>query len=89
MSVVIQIVSFQTTGKRVFRMVAAAAPLRAGRAGARSTSWSGSGSSPGIGVAIGLGLFYGDFLRVMVVAVGLVRARARGADDATAGLAAA
>ena len=28
---IIQIVSFRTTGKRVFRMVAAAAPLRAGR----------------------------------------------------------
>ena len=58
MSVVIQIVSFQTTGKTGLPDGRRCSTTSSWPAGARSTSWSGSGSSPGIGVALGLGLFY-------------------------------
>jgi len=64
MSVVIQIVSFKTTGKRVFRM----SPLQHHF---ELAGWSEVNIVvrfwiiAGIGVAIGLGLFYSDFLAVM------------------------
>jgi phospho-N-acetylmuramoyl-pentapeptide-transferase len=61
MSVVIQIISFKTTGKRVFRM----SPLQHHF---ELAGWSEVNIVvrfwiiAGIGVAIGLGLFYGEFL---------------------------
>ncbi|GGQ51951.1 phospho-N-acetylmuramoyl-pentapeptide-transferase [Couchioplanes azureus] len=64
MSVVIQIISFKTTGKRVFRM----SPLQHHF---ELAGWSEVNIVvrfwivAGICVAIGLGLFYSDFLRVM------------------------
>ncbi|GAA2517278.1 phospho-N-acetylmuramoyl-pentapeptide-transferase [Pilimelia columellifera] len=64
MSVVIQIISFRTTGKRVFRM----SPLQHHF---ELAGWSEVNIVvrfwiiAGIGVAIGLGLFYGDFLTKM------------------------
>jgi phospho-N-acetylmuramoyl-pentapeptide-transferase len=64
MSVVIQIISFKTTGKRVFRM----SPLQHHF---ELAGWSEVNIVvrfwiiAGIGVAIGLGLFYSDFLAVM------------------------
>jgi phospho-N-acetylmuramoyl-pentapeptide-transferase len=64
MSVVIQIISFKTTGKRVFRM----APLQHHF---ELAGWSEVNIVvrfwivAGICVAIGLGLFYSDFLAVM------------------------
>jgi phospho-N-acetylmuramoyl-pentapeptide-transferase len=64
MSVVIQIISFKTTGKRVFRM----APLHHHF---ELAGWSEVNIVvrfwivAGICVAIGLGLFYSDFLAVM------------------------
>jgi phospho-N-acetylmuramoyl-pentapeptide-transferase len=64
MSVVIQIVSFKTTGKRVFRM----SPLQHHF---ELAGWSEVNIVvrfwiiAGIGVAIGLGLFYGEFLAAM------------------------
>src|SRR5213076_3122712 len=64
MSVVIQIISFKTTGKRVFRM----SPLQHHF---ELAGWSEVNIVvrfwiiAGIGVAVGLGLFYGDFLRVV------------------------
>jgi phospho-N-acetylmuramoyl-pentapeptide-transferase len=64
MSVVIQIISFNTTGKRVFRM----SPLQHHF---ELAGWSEVNIVvrfwivAGIGVAIGLGLFYSDFLAVM------------------------
>jgi phospho-N-acetylmuramoyl-pentapeptide-transferase len=62
LSVVIQIISFRTTGKRVFRM----SPLQHHF---ELVGWSEVNIVirfwiiAGIGVAIGLGLFYGDFLQ--------------------------
>jgi phospho-N-acetylmuramoyl-pentapeptide-transferase len=64
LSVVIQIISFKTTGKRVFRM----SPLQHHF---ELAGWSEVNIVvrfwiiAGIGVAIGLGLFYSDFLAVM------------------------
>jgi phospho-N-acetylmuramoyl-pentapeptide-transferase len=64
MSVVIQIISFKTTGKRVFRM----SPLQHHF---ELAGWSEVNIVvrfwiiAGIGVAIGLGLFYSEFLSVM------------------------
>ena len=64
MSVVIQIISFKTTGKRVFRM----SPLQHHF---ELAGWSEVNIVvrfwivAGIGVAVGLGIFYGDFLRAM------------------------
>ena len=64
MSVVIQIISFKTTGKRVFRM----SPLQHHF---ELAGWSEVNIVvrfwivAGIGVAIGLGLFYSDFLAAM------------------------
>ncbi|MEV0648667.1 phospho-N-acetylmuramoyl-pentapeptide-transferase [Phytomonospora sp. NPDC050363] len=64
MSVIIQIISFKTTGRRVFRM----APLQHHF---ELAGWSEVNIVirfwiiAGIGVAIGLGLFYADFLRVV------------------------
>ena len=64
MSVVIQIISFKTTGKRVFRM----SPLQHHF---ELAGWSEVNIVvrfwivAGIGVAIGLGLFYSDFLAIM------------------------
>jgi len=64
MSVVIQIISFRTTGKRVFRM----SPLQHHF---ELAGWSEVNIVvrfwiiAGIGVAIGLGLFYSEFLTVM------------------------
>jgi len=64
MSVVIQIISFRTTGKRVFRM----SPLQHHF---ELAGWSEVNIVirfwiiAGIGVAIGLGLFYSDFLTQM------------------------
>ena len=64
MSVVIQIISFKTTGKRVFRM----SPLQHHF---ELAGWSEVNIVvrfwivAGICVAIGLGLFYSDFLAVM------------------------
>jgi phospho-N-acetylmuramoyl-pentapeptide-transferase len=64
MSVVIQIISFKTTGKRVFRM----SPLQHHF---ELAGWSEVNIVvrfwivAGIGVAIGLGLFYSDFLATM------------------------
>jgi phospho-N-acetylmuramoyl-pentapeptide-transferase len=64
MSVVIQIISFKSTGKRVFRM----APLQHHF---ELAGWSEVNIVvrfwivAGICVAIGLGLFYSDFLAVM------------------------
>jgi phospho-N-acetylmuramoyl-pentapeptide-transferase len=64
MSVVIQIISFRTTGKRVFRM----SPLQHHF---ELAGWSEVNIVvrfwivAGLGVAIGLGLFYSDFLAVM------------------------
>jgi phospho-N-acetylmuramoyl-pentapeptide-transferase len=64
MSVVIQIISFKTTGKRVFRM----SPLQHHF---ELAGWSEVNIVvrfwiiAGIAVAIGLGLFYSDFLAVM------------------------
>jgi phospho-N-acetylmuramoyl-pentapeptide-transferase len=61
MSVVIQIISFKTTGKRVFRM----SPLQHHF---ELAGWSEVNIVvrfwiiAGIGVAIGLGLFYSEFL---------------------------
>ncbi|HEX6497594.1 MAG TPA: phospho-N-acetylmuramoyl-pentapeptide-transferase [Micromonosporaceae bacterium] len=63
-SVIIQIISFRTTGKRVFRM----SPLQHHF---ELAGWSEVNIVirfwiiAGIGVAVGLGLFYGDFLRVV------------------------
>ena len=63
MSLIIQIVSFRTTGKRVFRM----SPLHHHF---ELAGWSEVNIVirfwiiAGIGVAVGLGMFYGDFLRV-------------------------
>jgi phospho-N-acetylmuramoyl-pentapeptide-transferase len=60
---VIQIISFRTTGKRVFRM----SPLHHHF---ELAGWSEVNIVirfwiiAGIGVVIGVGLFYGDFLRV-------------------------
>jgi phospho-N-acetylmuramoyl-pentapeptide-transferase len=64
MSVVIQIISFKTTGKRVFRM----SPLHHHF---ELAGWSEVNIvvrfwiAAGICVAIGLGLFYSDFLAVV------------------------
>jgi phospho-N-acetylmuramoyl-pentapeptide-transferase len=64
LSLVIQIISFRTTGKRVFRM----SPLHHHF---ELAGWSEVNIVirfwiiAGIGVVIGLGLFYGDFLRVV------------------------
>jgi phospho-N-acetylmuramoyl-pentapeptide-transferase len=64
MSVVIQIISFRTTGKRVFRM----SPLQHHF---ELAGWSEVNIVvrfwivAGICVAIGCGLFYSDFLAVM------------------------
>jgi phospho-N-acetylmuramoyl-pentapeptide-transferase len=64
MSLIIQIISFRTTGKRVFRM----SPLHHHF---ELAGWSEVNIVirfwiiAGIGVAVGLGLFYGDFLRVI------------------------
>jgi phospho-N-acetylmuramoyl-pentapeptide-transferase len=64
MSVVIQVISFRTTGRRVFRM----SPLQHHF---ELAGWSEVNIVirfwiiAGIGVVIGLGLFYGDFLRVV------------------------
>jgi len=64
MSLIIQIVSFRTTGKRVFRM----SPLHHHF---ELAGWSEVNIVirfwiiAGIGVAVGLGMFYGDFLRVV------------------------
>jgi phospho-N-acetylmuramoyl-pentapeptide-transferase len=64
MSVVIQIISFKTTGKRVFRM----SPLQHHF---ELAGWSEVNIVvrfwiiAGIGVAVGLGLFYSDFLAAM------------------------
>ena len=61
-SVIIQIISFKTTGKRVFRM----SPLHHHF---ELAGWSEVNIVirfwiiAGIGVAVALGLFYGDFLR--------------------------
>jgi phospho-N-acetylmuramoyl-pentapeptide-transferase len=63
LSLVIQIISFRTTGKRVFRM----SPLHHHF---ELAGWSEVNIVirfwiiAGIGVVIGVGLFYGDFLRV-------------------------
>jgi phospho-N-acetylmuramoyl-pentapeptide-transferase len=63
-SLIIQIISFRTTGKRVFRM----SPLHHHF---ELAGWSEVNIVirfwiiAGIGVAVGLGLFYGDFLRVL------------------------
>jgi phospho-N-acetylmuramoyl-pentapeptide-transferase len=64
MSVIIQVISFRTTGKRVFRM----SPLQhhfelAGWSEVNIVIrfWIIAGSS----VVVGLGMFYGDFLRVV------------------------
>lgn len=64
MSVIIQIISFKTTGKRVFRM----SPLHHHF---ELAGWSEVNIVirfwiiAGIGVAVALGLFYGDFLRAV------------------------
>jgi phospho-N-acetylmuramoyl-pentapeptide-transferase len=64
LSLIIQIISFRTTGKRVFRM----SPLHHHF---ELAGWSEVNIVirfwiiAGIGVAVGLGLFYGDFLRVV------------------------
>src|SRR5256885_14479208 len=64
LSLIIQIISFRTTGKRVFRM----SPLHHHF---ELAGWSEVNIVirfwiiAGIGVAVGLGLFYGDFLRVI------------------------
>lgn len=64
MSLVIQIISFRSTGKRVFRM----SPLHHHF---ELAGWSEVNIVirfwiiAGIGVVVGLGLFYGDFLRVV------------------------
>ena len=64
MSLIIQIISFRTTGKRVFRM----SPLHHHF---ELAGWSEVNIVirfwiiAGIGVAVGLGLFYGDFLRAV------------------------
>jgi phospho-N-acetylmuramoyl-pentapeptide-transferase len=64
MSVIIQIISFRTTGKRVFRM----SPLQHHF---ELAGWSEVNIVvrfwiiAGLGVAIGVGVFYSDFLRVM------------------------
>jgi phospho-N-acetylmuramoyl-pentapeptide-transferase len=64
LSLIIQIVSFRTTGKRVFRM----SPLHHHF---ELAGWSEVNIVirfwiiAGIGVAVGLGLFYGDFLRAV------------------------
>jgi phospho-N-acetylmuramoyl-pentapeptide-transferase len=64
LSLIIQIISFRTTGKRVFRM----SPLHHHF---ELAGWSEVNIVirfwiiAGIGVAIALGLFYGDFLRVV------------------------
>jgi phospho-N-acetylmuramoyl-pentapeptide-transferase len=63
LSLIIQIISFRTTGKRVFRM----SPLHHHF---ELASWSEVNIVirfwiiAGIGVAVALGLFYGDFLRI-------------------------
>jgi phospho-N-acetylmuramoyl-pentapeptide-transferase len=64
LSLIIQIISFRTTGKRVFRM----SPLHHHF---ELAGWSEVNIVirfwiiAGIGVVVGLGLFYGDFLRVI------------------------
>ena len=64
MSVVIQVISFRSTGKRVFRM----SPLQHHF---ELVGWSEVNIVVrfwivgGIAVAIGLGVFYSDFLRTM------------------------
>jgi phospho-N-acetylmuramoyl-pentapeptide-transferase len=64
LSVVIQIISFRTTGKRVFRM----SPLQHHF---ELAGWSEVNIVvrfwiiAGLGVAVGVGIFYSDFLRVM------------------------
>jgi phospho-N-acetylmuramoyl-pentapeptide-transferase len=64
LSLIIQIISFRTTGKRVFRM----SPLHHHF---ELAGWSEVNIVirfwiiAGIGVAVALGLFYGDFLRVV------------------------
>jgi UDP-N-acetylmuramyl pentapeptide phosphotransferase/UDP-N-acetylglucosamine-1-phosphate transferase len=64
MSVIIQIISFKTTGKRVFRM----SPLHHHF---ELAEWSEVNIVirfwivAGIGVAVALGLFYADFLRAV------------------------
>jgi phospho-N-acetylmuramoyl-pentapeptide-transferase len=64
MSLIIQIISFRTTGKRVFRM----SPLHHHF---ELAGWSEVNIVirfwiiAGIGVAVGLGLFFGDFLRAV------------------------
>jgi phospho-N-acetylmuramoyl-pentapeptide-transferase len=64
MSVIIQVISFKTTGKRVFRM----SPLHHHF---ELAGWSEVNIVirfwiiAGIGVAVALGLFYGDFLRAI------------------------
>jgi phospho-N-acetylmuramoyl-pentapeptide-transferase len=64
LSLIIQIISFRTTGKRVFRM----SPLHHHF---ELAGWSEVNIVirfwiiAGIGVAVGIGLFYGDFLRVV------------------------
>ncbi len=64
MSVVIQVISFRTTGKRVFRM----SPLQHHF---ELAGWSEVNVVvrfwiiAGLGIAVGLGIFYSDFLRVM------------------------
>jgi phospho-N-acetylmuramoyl-pentapeptide-transferase len=64
LSLIIQIISFRTTGKRVFRM----SPLHHHF---ELAGWSEVNIVirfwiiAGIGVVVGLGLFYGDFLRVV------------------------
>ncbi len=64
MSVVIQVISFRSTGRRVFRM----SPLQHHF---ELAGWSEVNIVirfwiiAGIGVTVGVGLFYGDFLRVM------------------------
>ncbi len=64
LSLVIQVISFRTTGKRVFRM----SPLHHHF---ELAGWSEVNIVirfwiiAGIGVVVGLGLFYGDFLRVV------------------------
>jgi len=64
LSVVIQIISYRTTGKRVFRM----SPLQHHF---ELVGWSEVNIVvrfwiiAGLGVAVALGIFYSDFLRVM------------------------
>ena len=62
LSVIVQVGFFKLTRQTGVPDGAAAAPLRAGRAGPRSRSSSGSGSSPGCCVALGLGVFYAEWV---------------------------